>query len=118
MDAVELLRGDAPFVADTSLWWRIPSLVGDLADLLHEAMLARRMLITPIMQMEVLYSARTASEYADVEAQLSALRMLRNDRAAADAAMSAIRDLAERGDGYHRVPVSDALIAAVAAART
>jgi predicted nucleic acid-binding protein len=29
--------------------------------------------------------------------------------------MSALGELAERGDGYHRVPLSDALIAAAAA---
>ena len=43
------------------------------------------------------------------------MRMLRNDRAASDAAMSALRELATRGDGYHRVPLPDALIAAAAA---
>ena len=29
--------------------------------------------------------------------------------------MSAYRELAERGDGYHRVPLTDALLAAAAA---
>jgi hypothetical protein len=38
--------------------------------------------------MEILYSTRTAGGYAEVDRELSALRMLRNDRAAADAAMS------------------------------
>jgi predicted nucleic acid-binding protein len=33
----------------------------------------------------------------------------------ADAAMRALAELAERGDGYHRVPLTDALIAAAAA---
>jgi predicted nucleic acid-binding protein len=40
--------------------------------------------------------------------------ILRNDRAVADAAMSAIGELAEHSDGYHRVPLTDALIAAAA----
>ncbi len=65
--------------------------------------------------MEVLYSARTSSEYAELELELDALRILRNDRAVADAATSALRELAERADGYHRVPPTDALIAAAAA---
>ena len=65
--------------------------------------------------MEILYSARTASEYAALERELDALRVLRNDRAVADAAMTAYRELAERGHGYHRVPLTDALIAAAAA---
>jgi predicted nucleic acid-binding protein len=78
-------------------------------------MLSERMLITPIVRMEILYSARSSTEYADLGTQLSALRMLRNDRAATDAAMTALRELAELGDGYHRVPLADALIAAAAA---
>ena len=40
---------------------------------------------------------------------------MRNDRAVADAAMSAMGELAEHGDGYHRVPLTDALIASAAA---
>lgn len=40
--------------------------------------------------------------------------MLRDDRAVADAAMSAF-ELASRGDGYHPVSITDALIAAAAA---
>lgn len=43
------------------------------------------------------------------------LRILRNDRAVADSAAGAIRELAQHSDGYHRVPPTDALIAAAAA---
>ena len=51
-----------------------------------------------------------------VAAEDQAIRaFLRNDRAVADAAMGALRELASRRDGYHRVPVTDALIAAAAA---
>jgi predicted nucleic acid-binding protein len=74
-----------------------------------------RFWITPVVRMEILYSARTSSEFVALESELDALRILRNDRAVADAAMSAYRELAERADGYHRVPLSDALIAAAAA---
>lgn len=115
MDADELLRSDAPFVADTSAWWRIASLPSELGALLEQALLDDRFWVTPIVRMEVLYSARTASEYIALERELDALRVLRNDRAVADAAMSAYRELAERADGYHRVPLTDALIAAAAA---
>lgn len=64
--------------------------------------------------MEILYSTRTTSEYAAVQAELDGFRILRNDRAVADAAMTAIGELADRTDGYHRVPLTDALIAAAA----
>lgn len=115
MDAAELLRSDQPFIADTSAWWRIAALPEDLGVLVQEAILDERMWITPIVRMEILYSARSTSEYLALEAELDALRILRNDRAVADAAMSAFGELAERSDGYHRVPVTDALIAAAAA---
>lgn len=115
MDAGELLRSDAPLVADTSAWWRVASLPDELAALVSSAILEERFWITPIVRMEILYSARTSSEYLALEMELDALRILRNDRAVADAAMRAIGELAERGDGYHRVPLTDALIAAAAA---
>jgi predicted nucleic acid-binding protein len=110
-----LLRGDATFVADTSAWWRAITLPEDLGELLDNAIRDDRMLVTPIVRMEILYSARTGTEYDSLEAELDALRILRNDRAVADTAMSAIRELAARSDGYHRVPLIDALIAAAAA---
>ncbi len=112
MDAVELLRGGEPFVVDTSAWWRIASLPGELVD---AAVDDDRLWITPIVRMEALYSARSTSEFIRLETELDAFRILRNDRAVADAAMSAIGELAERSDGYHRLPFADALIAAAAA---
>ena len=111
----ELLRSDAPFVADTSAWWRAASLPRELGALLEHALLDDRLWTTPIVRMEILYSARTSSEFAALERELDALRILRNDRPVADAAMSAYRELAERADGYHRVPLTDALIADAAA---
>lgn len=114
MDAGEL-RGDEPFVADTSAWWRAATLPDDLGSLLGQAVLDDRFWITPIVRMEILYSARTSSEFVALESELDALRILRNDRAVADAAASALGELAERSDGYHRVPPTDALIAAAAA---
>lgn len=115
MEAVELLEGEAPFIADTSAWWRFSSLPAELAALVKTAMGDDRLWTTPIMRMEILYSARSTSEYVALETELDGFRILRNDRAVADAAMSAIGELAEHGDGYHRVPLTDALIASAAA---
>ena len=103
MDA-RALSGDATFVADTSAWWRAVALPEDLAEVLQAAILEDRMLITPIVRMEILYSARTSNEYVSLEAELDALRILRNDRSVADAATIAMRELAARSDAYHRVP--------------
>jgi hypothetical protein len=63
VDAVELLRSDAPFVVDTSAWWRFSSLSGNLAPLVRAAGDGYRMWITPIVRMEILYSARNSTEY-------------------------------------------------------
>jgi len=115
VNALELLRSEAPFVADTSAWWRIASLPDELRSLVDDAILADRLWITPIVRMEILYSARSSSEYLELESELDSLRILRNDRAVTDAAMAAVGELAERGDGYHRVPITDALVAAAAA---
>ena len=115
MDAVELLEGDAPFIADTSAWWRFSTLPAVLAGLVKQAMGDDRLWITPIVRMEILYSTRSTSEYTAVETELDGFRILRNDRAVADAAMSAVGELAERSDGHHRVPLTDAMIAAAAA---
>lgn len=62
MDAGELLRSDAPFVADTSAWWRAASLPSELRTPLEHALLDDRVWITPIVRMEILYSARTSFE--------------------------------------------------------
>jgi hypothetical protein len=115
MDAVELLSGDAPFVPDTSAWWRFSRLSSPLGTLLVQAIIDDRVLITPVVRIEILYSARSTAQYAEHDARLAPLRMLRNDRAVADAAMRALTDLSVRSDGYHRVSVTDALIAAAAA---
>jgi predicted nucleic acid-binding protein len=115
VDVAQLLSGDQLFVIDTSAWWRLLQLPAELGARVRSAVRDDRILITPIVRMEILYSARSAAEYMDADARLSTLRMLRNDRSAADAAMTALGELASRSDGYHRVPVTDALIAAAAA---
>ena len=76
MDALELLSGDATSVADTSAWWRAVALPDGLAELMQAAILGDRMLTTPIVRMEILYSARSSSEYVALEAELDALQAL------------------------------------------
>lgn len=68
MDALELLHGDAPFVADTSAWWRALTLPGDLAELLQNAVRSERILLTPIVRMawpSRTWSLSTASYISD-----------------------------------------------------
>ncbi len=79
MDAAELLNGGASFVIDTSAWWRVEVLPPELLRPLRRATMEDRMLITPVVRMQILYSARTSAEYLAYDAELSGLRMLRND---------------------------------------
>jgi hypothetical protein len=90
VDAVELLRSDSPFIADTSAWWRVASLPSELGALFQAAVIDDRLWITPIVRMEILYSARSSSEYVALETELDALRIVRDDRSVTDAAMHAI----------------------------
>lgn len=62
----------------------------ELAALVQDAVRDDRLWITPIVRMEVLYSSRTSGGYVALEAELDALRIVRNDRAVADAAMRAL----------------------------
>jgi len=55
------------------------------------------------MRMEILYSARNTSEYVALETELDGFRILRNESRRRRRAMSAIGELAEHGDGSHRV---------------
>ncbi len=104
MQAHDLLRSEAPFIADTSTWWRALTLPSELGVLLQSAVRDDRFWITPIVRMEILYSARSSMEFIALESELDALRIVRNDRAVADAAMRAVAELATHNDGYHPFP--------------
>lgn len=103
------------YVADTSAWMR--STEPGVAAEWDAATLAGQILTTPVVVMELLYSARDAEDFASREARLDALREAPLSRGAVDAARSAMRELAQAGPLHHRVPVTDLLIAAAAAER-
>jgi predicted nucleic acid-binding protein len=65
-----------------------------------------------VVRLEVLYSARSAREYEQIEQDLAAFRDLRMDAETIASAASAQRELAQRG--RHRLPIPDLLIAACA----
>jgi predicted nucleic acid-binding protein len=60
----------------------------------------------------MLYSARSASEYRQIEEDLGAFRDLRMDAETIATAVTAQRELSQQG--RHRVPIPDLLIAACA----
>ena len=66
---------------DTSAWWWFSSLPSELID---KAIFDDRLWITPIIRMEILYSARSSAEYIAFGMGLDGFRILRNDLAVAD----------------------------------
>jgi predicted nucleic acid-binding protein len=65
-----------------------------------------------IVRLEMLYGARSACDYADIEEQLSLFRDLRINAETVQTAVTAHRELAQKG--RHRLPIPDLLIAACA----
>ncbi len=105
-----------PWVADTSAWarashpeassnWKAAASAGDLVG-------------CPVVTLELLYDAPDRDRVEAVAAALAGLRQAPITRSVTDAAIGAVRALADRGSaGSHRVRVPDALIAAAAAER-
>jgi hypothetical protein len=65
-----------------------------------------------VVRLEMLYSARSPSDYERIEQWLDAFRNLRIDAETIATALTAQRELGQRG--RHRLPVPDLLIAACA----
>ncbi len=65
-----------------------------------------------ITRMEILFSARSGSDYAALQTEFACFRELRTDATTIAAAESAQRQLA--GSGRHRIPLPDLIIGACA----
>ena len=74
-----------------------------------------RLYRSPILEFEVLYSARNAREYAELRDELDALRPLELSEAVVGAALEAQAELAQHAASFHRLPHQDYLVAAIAA---
>lgn len=107
--------GGRAYVVDTSAWARGARRAA--ADPWSRAMLAGQLMMTPVVKLELLYSTRDQQEFADLERRLDKMREATLDRSVARAAVAALRELAAIGPLHHRVPITDALIAAAAAER-
>ena len=90
-------------LVDKSAWVR-----GAAARMVDEAELC----LCWVTRAEILYSARTAEDFGQIEADLSAFRDLRMGAATLDAASAAQRTAA--ADGQHRIPLPDLVVAACA----
>jgi predicted nucleic acid-binding protein len=97
--------------ADTSLWNR-PHHPDVRARWVSEV-LADKVGVTPVVRLEVLYSARNAAEYEEMVLDLASLRQVPCDDAACTRALEVQRLLSRRGALHHRsVGVPHLLIAA------
>jgi predicted nucleic acid-binding protein len=110
---IEPAYGGGAFIADTSAWRRADD--PRVADEWDRALENGQIATTPIVKMEMLYSAQSAEDFQDLEQVLAALRDIPITRSVTNAAIGAMRELARKRPLYHRVRLPDALIAAAAA---
>lgn len=103
-----------PWVVDTSAWARAASPA--VSSTWKAAAESGDLVTCPIVTLELLFDARDREAVEAVAAGCAAMRQAPITRSVTDAAILAVRELAERGAaGSHRVRVPDALIAAAAA---
>jgi predicted nucleic acid-binding protein len=104
--------GDLPLLLDTSAWSRAA----------HPAVRERwllalrngRLWISPAIRLEILLQARGGANFEELAERLSILRIAQLTGSTTRAAEDAMRTLAYRSHGSHRLPVIDYLLAATA----
>jgi predicted nucleic acid-binding protein len=118
MPAEPLPYSGAKLIADSSAWTAIrrSKQLKNTPPEWFDAMVRGQLLISPIVRLELLHSSRTKEEFAELDNLLEYFAEIPVSKAAFSTAERAIRELARRGasGGFHRVGVSDALIAASA----
>ncbi len=104
--------GGGVFIADKSAWVRAQHEV--VRAEWTAALMNDQIAACTLSNLEILYSTRTTAEFHKWDDALSSLRLVPISRSVCRAAVSAMRELATRSDGYHRVSLPDYLIAAAA----
>jgi hypothetical protein len=104
--------GELPLVVDTSAFARAHH--PDVRARWKEALLSDRLRISPAVRLEILLSARDGDRFDTLAEQLSALRPAPLSAGVLRAAEHAMRTLAHRSAGAHRIPIVDYLLAAAA----
>lgn len=101
------------FLADTSAWHR--SRHTDIASVWQERLALDQIATCAPLRLEILYSAKSASDYAQLAAELLALHQLPCGAEQFDRALYVQRLMADAGGLYHRsVKIPDLLVAATA----
>jgi hypothetical protein len=102
-----------PLLADTSAWHR--SLRPKIAPQWARELAANRIATTPPVRLELLFSTRSAKEYAALRIELDALQQMPCGDDAFARALDVQARLARRGALHHRsVKLMDLLVAAAA----
>lgn len=99
-------------VGDTSAIARAPHPA--VCTKIAAAINAKQIVTCEIVTLELLRSARDSEQVEEREASQSTVHHIPVTRSVQRAAIWALRELARKGHGYHRVPPPDVLIAAAA----
>jgi predicted nucleic acid-binding protein len=108
--------GGVRLIVDTSAWTAIrrSKRLGNTPPEWTDAMIGGQFLTSPVVRLELLHSTRSAAEFEALDDLLGYFGLIPVSKGAFRTAERAIRELAAFGEGYHRVGVADALIAASA----
>jgi predicted nucleic acid-binding protein len=105
--------GGGTFLADTSAWARTRH--ARVASRWATALRNRQIATCPIVNLELLYTARTGEDFDEWSAELAQLRDIPITRSVTNAAQQAFRELAHAQPAYQRsVKIADLLVAACA----
>ena len=107
--------GGGVFIVDNSAFARVRRAPVPVRHEWAKAVIGGQIATCPVTDLEILYSTRDEDEFYAVQQELSALRQVPVTQPICRAAIGAVRELAARSAGYHRVRPPDALIAAAAA---
>lgn len=109
--------GGRRLIADTSAWTalRRARQIGNVPNEWGEAVEADQILTSPVVQIELLHSARNRTQFDEWHQELGYLERVALTDSACRAAVQAMWELSRiSGGGYHRVGLGDALVAASA----
>ena len=104
--------GDLPLLVDTSAWVRAGH--ETTRDHWIAAMLEDRLRLPPLVRTEILFSARSGSDFDRLAERLDMIRTAPLNASILRAAEDGMRALAHRSDGAQRLPITDYLVAAAA----
>jgi predicted nucleic acid-binding protein len=104
--------GELPLLVDTSAWARAGH--STTRDSWLRALLDDRLRLSPLVRLEILWSARGGEEFDGLGERLDVVRPAPLSAAVIRAAEAAMRALAHRSAGTQRLPLIDYLVAAAA----